>query len=330
MCGLAGIVSLKNKKEINGHFEPAALNDMVIKIQEHNLDFCKKNNVSFDDHYLGGKNLLDALWQEVRSLKRDDLFINIFTHNEIQGEISTIGGCLYDIIRTESRLFSEQMGHLSSHDADIASQNIEQLKDIAWCLTKEITDNVKEVRDLFLHANSSPYLPSAVNIFKKINAVLNSIDRLEVRGRDSAGISLMFILDVAEFEKFRQCLDKANLLEQLEERSGKDILENMGISICDTAIDFTYKTAAEIGSLGDNVAFLRGQIKSDDILQTLVNFPHQYHTVLSHTRWASVGAISEPNCHPVDNKAMNTEQNGIIHVCLNGDIDNYLQSERRI
>jgi glucosamine--fructose-6-phosphate aminotransferase (isomerizing) len=29
--------------------------------------------------------------------------------------------------------------------------------------------------------------------------------------------------------------------------------------------------------------------------------PHTFHTVSSHTRWASVGAITEPNCHPVDN-----------------------------
>jgi glucosamine--fructose-6-phosphate aminotransferase (isomerizing) len=52
--------------------------------------------------------------------------------------------------------------------------------------------------------------------------------------------------------------------------------------------------------------------------------------VLAHTRWASVGEISEPNCHPVDNsleidrKGYNLEGSpGIIHVCLNGDIDNY-------
>jgi len=38
-------------------------------------------------------------------------------------------------------------------------------------------------------------------------------------------------------------------------------------------------------------------------------------------RWASVGEISVPNCHPVDGDR--SETSAIIHVCLNGDIDNY-------
>ena len=85
-----------------------------------------------------------------------------------------------------------------------------------------------------------------------------------------------------------------------------------------------YKIAAEIGSLGDNIRFLRSQIKNDRILQIIAAAPHTFHTVSSHTRWASVGAITEPNCHPVDNKLDNGDValNGIIHTCLNGDIDN--------
>jgi len=52
--------------------------------------------------------------------------------------------------------------------------------------------------------------------------------------------------------------------------------------------------------------------------------------VVSHTRWASIGAITEANCHPVDNRAvdMSAGERGIIHVCLNGDIDNYLQLKK--
>ncbi|MBW1814951.1 MAG: SIS domain-containing protein, partial [Deltaproteobacteria bacterium] len=177
---------------------------------------------------------------------------------------------------------------------------------------------------------------SSVNIFKNINAVLNSIDRLEVRGRDSAGISLMFILEKAQFEKFEKTIENANLLDRVKERSAQDVLTNMGISINETkdesgkelsAITLTYKIAAEIGKLGDNIRFLRKQIKNDPILQLIADFPHRFHTVSSHTRWASVGAITEANCHPVDNDIPGTlkERTGIIHVCLNGDIDNYLE-----
>ena len=37
------------------------------------------------------------------------------------------------------------------------------------------------------------------------------------------------------------------------------------------------------------------------LLQLLAQCPHCFHTVLAHTRWASIGAITLANCHPVDN-----------------------------
>ena len=84
--------------------------------------------------------------------------------------------------------------------------------------------------------------------------------------------------------------------------------------------------AAEIGSLGDNIRFLRRAIAGDPLLHAIVAFPAaRFHTVNAHTRWASVGAITEANCHPVDNRVVNgpAGERGVIHTCLNGDIDNF-------
>ena len=115
-----------------------------------------------------------------------------------------------------------------------------------------------------------------------------------------------------------------------------DVLENTSISLNRSAADngqpivaltMVYKIAAEIGSLGDNIRFLRQQIQQDEILMQTAAAPHTFHTVSSHTRWASVGAITEPNCHPVDNTLSGAtfKNRPIIHACLNGDIDNYLE-----
>jgi glucosamine--fructose-6-phosphate aminotransferase (isomerizing) len=84
--------------------------------------------------------------------------------------------------------------------------------------------------------------------------------------------------------------------------------------------------AAEIGSLGDNVRSLRQSVARDSLLSILAGTPHRHHTVSTHTRWASVGAISIANCHPMDNTTNEPEtaRTGIIQTCLNGDIDNYL------
>jgi glucosamine--fructose-6-phosphate aminotransferase (isomerizing) len=63
----------------------------------------------------------------------------------------------------------------------------------------------------------------------------------------------------------------------------------------------------------------------------LITFPSINQTAVFHTRWASVGEITEANCHPVDNVIIQNDKDhesnhnkGIIHVCLNGDIDNYI------
>ncbi|MDM8523097.1 SIS domain-containing protein [Desulfococcaceae bacterium HSG8] len=338
MCGLAGIVSIKRKNTTDSHVDMASLGDMVIKTREYNFASCQKNDLSPEEYYLGGKKLLDKLGDAVTSLKKDDIFVEIFRSGQIQDDILKISDQLSAIIEEETKMLSDNMGRLSSGDVDIISGNIEILKDTAWCLTREITENIRKTAQLitdngqraFDEAHAGATDNGQLTIFKNINAVLNSIDRLEVRGRDSAGISLMFILNGSEFEKFRKKLSEYGLSEQLQERSEKDVLVNRSISINNTAITFTYKIAAEIGSLGDNVSFLREQIRSDDILHMVVDFPHEYHTVLSHTRWASVGAISEPNCHPLDNKVAgdSSGNRGIIHVCLNGDIDNYLELKK--
>ena len=334
-CGLAGIVSFKGKEKAERSVDITTLDSMIKKIEEFSFKYCRENNYSFDSHYLGGNDLIDSFFQSVRTFKDKDLFYNLFVNEGMQGELAKLSGRLLNIVDAQVKLLSDNTGHLETRDVDTISQRIENLKDIAWCLNLEIIDNLKKVNNLLSLCQTPPTF-SSVNIFKNINAILNSIDRLEVRGRDSAGISLMFIMEKVQYEKFEKTVENANLFDRFKKRSAQDVLTNMGISVNETkdesekelsAITLTYKIAAEIGKLGDNISFLRKQIKNDPILQIMANFPHRFHTVSSHTRWASVGAITEANCHPVDNDIPGNRKNktGIIHVCLNGDIDNYLE-----
>ncbi len=132
-----------------------------------------------------------------------------------------------------------------------------------------------------------------------IQVALSSLDRLEVRGRDSAGLQV-FVAD-------KKSTAEAN------------------------GTPFVYKVAAEIGELGDNTAALREQISSDQKLHTALNTAGTTVSVLAHTRWASVGIISEPNAHPLDGfehgaaEHTTAEHNASVHCAavLNGDVDNY-------
>jgi glucosamine--fructose-6-phosphate aminotransferase (isomerizing) len=326
-CGLTGIVSFKKKNKTDSRIDINSLKDILIKIQDFCYASCRQNELNLEDHYLGGEKQIEALSQNVQDLKCNDLFYNLFVDRASQRDLEKFADCLFEFMDNEQQMLDRQMGTLESDVVTILSRRFDCIKDIIWCLKSEIANNIKKLKE-FLGGNHETPNRYEVKIFKQINAVLNSIDRLEVRGRDSAGISMMFVLDDSEFDKFEETIKKAHLYDQFRERSSRDVLVNLGIKKNKSedengqkrvAIALTYKVAAEVGSLGDNVQYLRKQIKNDTILHELVSFYPKYHTISAHTRWASVGAINEPNCHPVDNSNSGNRalKSGIIQACLN-------------
>lgn len=338
MCGIAGILSLKNTKIETSLLNLGKLWEDVNDITTHGGMACEDQGDVLPNHYLGGQKLKDLL-QTVRKFKRDEFLFQIFSDQHIQSELNRMAEAIEQIIAVEEKNLSRCMAYLSHEQVETGARRIEDLKDILWCLTREIGANIMKIRHLIA---DSP-MPSfrIFQVYKHMNAVFNSIDRLEVRGRDSAGISLMFIVKTSDFTEFKSMLEDAGLSEQLMHRTDHDTLGNGSITLCEdetypgnngyTAVTFVYKIAEEVGSLGDNIAFLRQQVIEDELFYRFVQIPFEHHTVISHTRWASVGVISVPNCHPVDNRTIkqngtagtDVQSEGIIHVCLNGDIDNF-------
>ncbi len=340
-CGLAGVVSFKGGTKEKKKVDIDSMAGCVREIGENQYQKCLEKGHRLEEKYLGGIGLIESFKENVRAMKTPGIFIHIYNSEDVQKQIADIAAGLGDIIEEEVRVFSKNMGHMPAQDVSIVSKCIEDLKDIKWCLDVEISENITRVKELISGSTvqKGNISSETITIFKKINAVFNSIDRLEVRGRDSAGISLMFILQEKNYKQFQKTAEDENLIGQIKARSEKRVLINNGITIRETrdekgrglaAVNFTFKVAAEIGGLGDNIQFLREQIKNDQVFQTIVNIPVSYHSVSAHTRWASVGAITEANCHPLDNRAdpFDTEQCGIIHACLNGDIDNYLDLKK--
>jgi glutamine---fructose-6-phosphate transaminase (isomerizing) len=287
------------------------------------------------DRFCQGDEFLDRLWESARELKQETFFQSLFFDLDQIEALSRTAQILSEIIAFWQDRFKQEKPVLPARAVEIISLRIEKLKDIHWCIKQELLGSITAISGLVPPDLLIDTHPEGMTIFKRINAVLNSIDRLEVRGRDSAGISVLFTLDIFEFERFRAHIAKAGLSDLLKQRTNHPVLANNCINIHEqtlgdtrqAAISFVYKFAAEIGALGDNVAFLRTQIRNDLILQALTTFKFFASSVSAHTRWASVGDITEPNCHPLDNTPTDPkiEKTGIIHVCLNGDIDNYLE-----
>jgi len=333
-CGIAAIVSYKSKKTTAPQSDTSALGGLFDRIAQSGCKTCNQiSSKDMDEHYLGGKSHVDCLWQAIKNLKCAERFYALFKNPAECEQLADLCDRLAGVIDAETQLLSDRMGRIPVQTLELMTARVEKLKDIAWCIRWEILNNVKKIKDLCPKIDPSPNFET-VHIYKKINAVLNSIDRLEVRGRDSAGISLMFVFDKAGFEKFEISAKQAEVFEEIAERCPEGSLGNRGITLHRShqtgqdekiAVAITYKVASEIGSLGDNIKFLRQQIANDMILQILVSGKAEFDTVSAHTRWASVGAITEANCHPVDNQTAenSSENNPIIHACLNGDIDNY-------
>jgi len=332
-CGICALVAFKG---------PACENDLeslskgIETLSKNRLGpFSEDTSPMVSKDYLGGKEFLSALFDHAQNLKQETLFASLFYNRKKTRKLSDIAQDIEKILTNEVRDFKSATAGLSTPEVEIAADYIDQLKDIFWCLKKEVIDNIEAIEHLapgIEKQNNS----AGISLFKRINAVLNSLDRLEVRGRDSAGISVLCTLGEKEFTKYKNVLEKKGIAGELENRCNRQILSNNTISIGEAdnpgapnriTICFVYKFAAEIGALGDNIAFIRNQIKSDHLLQVLSEFSLLASSVSAHTRWASIGDITEANCHPLDNTPTDTQicQSGIIHVCLNGDIDNYLE-----
>lgn len=179
--------------------------------------------------------------------------------------------------------------------------------------------------------------PAALAVLWALNVALRSLDRLEVRGRDSAGVHVM--LAGHGFD-----LDSPEELARLGGRSQGDLFTSLSVRPAEGCLSIVYKVAAEIGELGDNVAALRQAIANDPLLAEALCSPELRATVVAHTRWASVGLVNEANAHPLNSEEIgpgapgrlgdnghnaHRDHNGsdqpgpYVIGALNGDVDNY-------
>lgn len=332
-CGICALVAFKAQGPVSENTD--TLQDKIDHLTSLMSESDPESLFSDPDRYCPTDEVLTQIWESARALKQETVFNPLFFDSAQIQTLSRMTHTMSEIITQWQNRFTRSKSTLPPRTVEIISDRLEKLKDILWCLEKEVLGNISAIADLMppdLFKNSHS---DNLKIFQRINAVLNSMDRLEVRGRDSAGISVLFTLNSDEFNRFKTHLTEAGLTDRLKQRTNRSVLANNCININDpisdtpdqTSISFVYKFAAEIGALGDNIAFIRTQVRNDLILQALAGFNFDTLSVSAHTRWASVGDITEANCHPVDNTPADKEieTTGIIHVCLNGDIDNYLE-----
>ncbi|WP_419837587.1 SIS domain-containing protein [Candidatus Poriferisodalis sp.] len=199
---------------------------------------------------------------------------------------------------------------------------LSELKDHAFALRRDRLRMAREVVGLW--GGTPP--PAAIGGLWSIQVALSALDRLEVRGRDSVGLQVFV-------RRARLDTDGDDAFSAQGGRFADPLFGAGAARDTPNGLAFVYKTASEIGELGDNTAALRSQIREDSLLRWALCAEHAETVVLGHTRWASIGIVSLPNAHPLDawagsdvpNHVAESGGGDVSHIAavLNGDVDNY-------
>ncbi len=191
---------------------------------------------------------------------------------------------------------------------------IGRLRDALWSIRNDRLRAARAVGELA----GRDAAPAAVAAYFAVQQAFSALDRLEVRGRDSAGVHL-FVWG------HNLSVDDPAVRSLLAGRNDNSLFTGGSVRVAGQCLSFVYKAAAEIGELGDNTRALRAAVMGDDLLRLALSSPTARLNVLGHTRWASVGIISEPNCHPLNSDELEAgyESGPYLVAALNGDVDNH-------
>jgi glucosamine--fructose-6-phosphate aminotransferase (isomerizing) len=339
-CGFAGLMTCRlQKKPADTTSDPTVI-ALWKKVKTGGLQTITGKNSA--TNYLNGMDTVQAMNMAVLELKREDAQEFLFFHTDRAADLSGVAGEMKQFLADEEKWLEDQASVINSADLEVINSRILLLKDICWMLEKDILANMQKVLALTGEEKPAAVKPGAFRKYRKLSLLLNAVDRLEVRGRDSAGIQLIFVLkNEKELQDVVRQIKENGLAEDYQQRMQKSDLFNHSIFVSTgqtgckggISVTFTYKTFSIVGVLGRNVAELRNSIQNDRILQYFSASEAACETALTHTRWASVGSITEENCHPVNNYTTVSSTpfypfypraKAQINAVLNGDIDNYL------
>ena len=287
MCGIAGTVY--NHKFLEGK-------KVIVSDIEDALNLLDEN---------GSEVLLDLAWKYKSNIN----FIRYCKDNVERKKIEDLSLRVQEEAVNKRDEISKIDKSKTLEPYKTAVKEFENIMDAHWFLSEEIERWVSTIEELSCR-DIKKLSNEQIIFYKDVCKVIHAIDnRLELRGRDSLGLSV-----VIKSEKF----NNKKSLENIDETY------NFYTSGEDEVHTFTFKTCSSIGGLGDNAREIKDLLKKNKYFNRLIqNTKITSATIMAHTRWASVGAVTVENAHPTT--LINNTSNNKFEILslLNGDIYNY-------
>jgi glucosamine--fructose-6-phosphate aminotransferase (isomerizing) len=243
-CGFAGLMTFHPDKKLAESTEDLALATLWKKIKSFGLKKALAGKITAEK-YLDGLETLSSMEKITLELKQESKQEFLFFHNVRSKKLLSLVEKMKLFLAEEENILEDNATKFTSTDLEIINSRIILFKDIQWILEKDILANFPKILDLSGAKKISEIKPAAFKKYRQINLLLNALDRLEVRGRDSAGLQIVFTLEKEkDGESILLKLKEKGLYEDYLMRVKEGDLLNDSISVTADrrTMTFTYKT----------------------------------------------------------------------------------------
>lgn len=245
----------------------------------------------------------------INSLKKRDLISALDLIKKLRNNYVFI-----EIIKKNSSVIDKLNNILSLINKiknDKYFKEFDKINDLKWIIESEIFLKVKRIQE-FSQEHKINLNDKSIIFIRYFLYNIASMIYLESRGRDSLGISINFVSKKPFFLKSK--INNKNNINIFNKKIAK--INFLNISI---------KFSKRIGSSGENAVNILNLLKKIKIKE--IDFRNlDFFEIFSHTRWASVGDVSNSNAHPL----ISIKKNDINLCLMNGDITNYQEIKKNL